>query len=72
MERGHPQGSVLPPLSVFSNETFAGSQGLSPPGTEPAGAGAACHCVRKHPCPPLAQATPRSIPLPRISQNSSA
>lgn len=65
MGRGTPQGSAASPSSVLSNETSAGSQGLSSPRTEPAGAGATCSCVRKHPNPALAQANPRSLPLPR-------
>ncbi|XP_047632564.1 F-BAR domain only protein 1 isoform X2 [Phacochoerus africanus] len=32
-------------LQEGNNETFAGSQGLSPPRTEPAGAGATCSCT---------------------------
>ncbi|XP_057396696.1 F-BAR domain only protein 1 isoform X3 [Balaenoptera acutorostrata] len=32
-------------LQEGNNETLAGSQGLSPPRTEPAGAGAACSCT---------------------------
>ena len=72
MGRGTPQGSAASPSSVLSNETLAGSQGLSPPRTEPAGAGAACSCVRKPPNPALAQANPRSLPLPRVSQKAPA
>lgn len=49
------------PSSVLSNETFAGSQGLSPPRTEPAGAGATSSCVRKHP----------AQPWPRLAQDPS-
>lgn len=49
------------PSSVLSNETFAGSQSLSPSRTEPAGAGATCSCVRKHP----------AQPWPRLAQDLS-
>lgn len=54
MGRGHPQRSAAP-ITPLSNETSAGSQGLSPPRTEPAGAGAACSRVRT-PAPPPALA----------------
>ena len=58
----HP-GFICTPSSVLSNETFAWSQGLSPPRTEPAGEGATYSCVRKHPHPQ---------PWPRLPQDPSS
>ncbi|XP_066888552.1 F-BAR domain only protein 1 isoform X2 [Kogia breviceps] len=53
-------------LQEGNNETFAGSQGLSPPRTEPAGAGATCSCR----CPEVDEEgfTVR----PDVTQNSTA
>lgn len=56
-EGSTPRTQPHPP-SILSNETFAGSQGLSPSRTEPEGARATCSCVRKHPRPALAQTIP--------------
>lgn len=50
-EGGTPRAQ-LHPSSILSNEAFARSQGLSPPRTEPAGAGATYSCVRKYPDQP--------------------
>lgn len=52
VKEGTSQCSAAP-QSILSDETFAGSQDLSPSGIKPAGAGAraTCSCVRKHPCP---------------------
>uniref|UniRef100_A0A9L0K3Z6 F-BAR domain-containing protein n=1 Tax=Equus asinus TaxID=9793 RepID=A0A9L0K3Z6_EQUAS len=68
--RPEREGARLSAPSVLSYEAAAGRQGLSPPGTEPARAGATCSCVRSpHPAP--AQASP-GPPLPRLAQKSPA
>lgn len=65
VKEGTSQCSVAP-QSILSDETFAGSQDLSPSGIKPAGAGAraTCSCVRKRPCPDWPRLARDPFPCP--------